>query len=124
MCWDVFADVVVDVGWFVLLLVGVVPVPPVLAGVVSGAVVGVNVIFVGELSVGEVLVGAVLAPLEPPEAGPLPGPVSPVFVPDGLFGSFRNWVGPVGPVGAVPMLAPVAPPIPPTPPNAAHPLAP
>ena len=49
--------------------------------------------------------GAVLAPLEPPEAGPLLAPVSPAFVGDGLFGSFRNWVGPVG---AVPMLAAVA----------------
>jgi len=48
-----------------------------------------------------------LAPLEPPEAGPLL-PVSPAFVLDGLFGSFRNWVGPVGPVGAVPMPAAVA----------------
>ena len=33
--------------WFVLLLVGVVPGPPVLAGVVSVGVVGVNVTVVG-----------------------------------------------------------------------------
>src|SRR5262249_59509984 len=78
---------------------------PVLAGGVLSAGGVVTVIFVGVLSIGEVLLGAELGPLEPPGAGPPPGPVSPGFVPDGLFGSFRNWFGPVG---AVPMPAAVA----------------
>src|SRR5262245_26461614 len=86
-------------GWFGL-------VGPVLVGCVSAGGVVVNVIFVeGLLSTGEVLVGAELGPPEPPGAGPLPGPVSPGFGPDGLFGSFRNWFGAVG---AVPMPAAVA----------------
>ncbi len=46
-----------------------------------------------------------MPPLEPPGAGPVLEAGSPPFGPDGLFGSFRNWVGPVGPV---PMPAAVA----------------